>query len=324
MMFVSPSPKPLRRGISRARRALIRSAIVVGLSGGSSVQHSHAQDTIVPTADQVAAGDLATRFKVDEANPEGSVPSPEQALKSPLEMGYLMMDLIARAEAATQRGDHAAAIRYYKAVAKAVPDRAVSFAKLCRAHKELGQLDMAIEACRTALGKGGAHSEDHALFVRLLLRQPGELSAAHVADADAVIEHVHKEVAPNAGGVRLSTQLACELGARVEDEQRLAKCVSELSEVAPSDARTLTFRFALAMLRQDLGEADRVVAAARTAGLPQAALSSMVEKLASARTDSSLWRRTLSSWELLSAAAALLALGLVLVLARRRSSLSAA
>ena len=69
-------------------------------------------------------------------------------------------ELIARAEAASQRGDHAAAVRYYRAVASAVPERAVAFSKLCKAHEALGEVQEAIRSCRKALGKGGAELEE--------------------------------------------------------------------------------------------------------------------------------------------------------------------
>ena len=74
-----------------------------------------------------SAADLTAPRTIDENHPERSIPTPEQAMKNPLQMGYLLMDLIARGEAATEIGDHEAAIRYYRAIAKAVPERAVSF-----------------------------------------------------------------------------------------------------------------------------------------------------------------------------------------------------
>src|SRR4051812_45708366 len=83
-----------------------------------------------PDLEQVKRGDLSAIGAIDEEHPERSVPTPEQALKNPLEMGYLVMDLVARAEAASQRGDHAAAVRYYAAIAKAVPERSVSYTKM--------------------------------------------------------------------------------------------------------------------------------------------------------------------------------------------------
>jgi hypothetical protein len=89
------------------------------------------------SADTVVANDLSKRHAIDEHDPEASVPTPEQAMRNPLEMGYLLMDLIARAEAATQRGDHAAAVRYHRAIVKAVPARALAHANLCRAQETL-------------------------------------------------------------------------------------------------------------------------------------------------------------------------------------------
>ena len=47
---------------------------------------------------------------------------PKQRDGNPLEFGYFVQDLLAKAEIATKKQDHQAAIRYYRALAIGVPD----------------------------------------------------------------------------------------------------------------------------------------------------------------------------------------------------------
>jgi tetratricopeptide (TPR) repeat protein len=274
-----------------------------------------------PTLEVVKSTDLSSRFKVDEANPEKGLPSAEEAMKNPLEMGYLMMDLIARAEAATQRGDHAATVRYYKAIAKAVPERAVSFSKLCKAYAELGDLDSAIDACRQALGKGGVQVEDHARFVQLMLSRERPLSTEEVADLDAVVKHLKGQLTDGSDSAAklLPVRLQCDIATKLEDEARLSGCVENLAGLAPKEPLALTYRYALALRQQDFSAADEVVAEATGAGLPEGAIASMRQQLTTAREQSSVFARL--GWgavEWLAAVVLCLALGAAYSFAMRR------
>jgi hypothetical protein len=263
--------------------------------------------TIAPSLQDVQANDLSRKFSIDEGDPENSVPTPEQAMKNPLEMGYLMMDMIARAEAASQRGDHAAAARYYRAVAKAVPERATSFSKLCTAYRELGDLQSAVDACREALGKGGVTVDDHVQFVRTSLRLAGPLSAARVEELEAIIAHLSEQLGADHAGRVLAALLRCELATRLEDMERLQACTEDLTALAPADRRTIAFQYALALEQQDYQRAEQIVQAAEAAGVPARAVDEMVAHLEAARARRPKWERMFLDWRSLSALVLLLA-----------------
>ncbi|MDR7422953.1 MAG: hypothetical protein QN159_10885, partial [Armatimonadota bacterium] len=62
-------------------------------------------------ADDLAGGDLATRWKVNEDDPRAGLPSIEERSQDPLEFAYLLQDLVARGERAFIRRDWKAAIK---------------------------------------------------------------------------------------------------------------------------------------------------------------------------------------------------------------------
>jgi hypothetical protein len=234
---------------------------------------------IAQQADAVAQNDLSAKFHIDEQDPESSVPTAEQALRSPLEMGYLLMDLIARAEAATQRGDHAAAVRYNRAIVKASPQRALAHANLCKAYEAVGDQPHALESCKASLGLGGVTADDYAHYARLVLAQPGELPKSELEDVEAIIAHLQEQMSGTAQGKTLPAALSCEVATRLNDNARLERCTNELAAAAPGDPRTITFQWALALARHDDDAARAVIERARQAGLPAAAIAEMQAKL---------------------------------------------
>ncbi|MFT3922996.1 MAG: tetratricopeptide repeat protein [Myxococcales bacterium] len=276
---------------------------------------------VPPDLEQVKRGDLSPPGAIDEAHPERSVPTPEQALKKPLDMGYLMMDLIARAEAASQRGDHAAAVRYYQAIAKAVPERAVSFSKMCRSYKELGDLEHAIESCKTALGLGGVTADDYAVYVRLMLARDQAPSSAEVQELDAVMAHLDKEMGVELAAKQLVAQLRCELALRLEDEDRLRTCVDTFRKLSPQDPRTFTYAWALALQEREFEKAEQIVRDAKQAGLPTSATKEMEAKLVIERAKVPTWLRFGSDMSLVVGLGTALVLALVFTLIGKRGSL---
>jgi hypothetical protein len=294
---------------TRGQRAARTFAVAMVLFCGGARLHAQA-----PNPD-LKAGDLSSKYSVDEGDPEASLPTAEQAMKNPLEMGYLMMDLIARAEAASQRGDHAAAVRYYRAVAKAVPDRAVSFSKLCRAYKELGEVGNAIQACKEALGKGGVTVEDHASFVRLMLAKEEALTQAELDEVEAVILHLEEQLASEQR--LLPAQLRCELATRVEDAARLKACVSTMQKLAPADPRTFTYRWALALQERDSAVTRKLIEEGQRAGLPAQALAQMEQKSIALENHGFAWSRLLHDWRWLGVIACYGVFLIVLGLFRR-------
>ena len=66
----------------------------------------------------------------------------------------------------------------FGALAKAVPDRSVSYGKMCAAYEALGERDHGLESCRDALGRQGVRVEDFSRYVRLLLDHQGPATSA--------------------------------------------------------------------------------------------------------------------------------------------------
>src|SRR5205085_2812348 len=62
-----------------------------------------------------------SRFKIDDAHPEAAVLKLAETEKDPLELGYLLQDLAARAAVADEKHDNAALARYYHAMVLAAP-----------------------------------------------------------------------------------------------------------------------------------------------------------------------------------------------------------
>lgn len=140
-----------------------------------------------------AASDLSTKFRINDQNPSANLPSAEDANENPLEFGYMIQDLIARGEDAIQKKAWDRAVKYYEALSMAVPDRAITFRKLCQGYSELGKIDIAAANCGKALTLGGARVIDHFKFVNLSLRK-ANLTASELADMEASIAHVRAHI----------------------------------------------------------------------------------------------------------------------------------
>src|SRR5260370_7948601 len=92
------------------------------------------------------------RFRIAAAAPASSSPPLQFQNASPLEFGYFLQDLLDRAAAADKGQNQPAAIRYYRAVTSAVPDRAVGFSRLCPVLQAPGQREPPIASPPPALG----------------------------------------------------------------------------------------------------------------------------------------------------------------------------
>jgi tetratricopeptide (TPR) repeat protein len=237
-------------------------------------------------------------------------------MRRPLQMGYFVILLIERGKAALDRGDSAAAVKYYRALVKAVPERSQSFSLLCKAYEAQGDIQSALENCRTALGKSGVTLEDNLRFVQVLLKKPAtELSPTEIEDVDAIASHLEKELGPEQDGPAVANQLRCNLGLRLEDVERLETCSKELRKLVPKDPTTIAFSWALALKKRDFEAAKGVIADAKAAGLPRHALRKMEEGLVAAREGERAWLR---NWPLLAGGLSLLGVGLFFVFSARR------
>jgi tetratricopeptide (TPR) repeat protein len=268
-----------------------RALVLAGMMAASPVLAQSATDTkfveITKAAEPVA---------IDDDEPERSVPTPEAAMKQPLQMGYLMMQFLERARAATDRGDHKRAVKYYRAIVKALPERATSHGMLCRSYEALGDMSSALEACRAALGKQGTTLDDNVRFVELTLRKEGNLEQREIEDVNAVIAHVEKELAADPTAAATIQQLHCSVATRTEDMGRLEACSAKLNQLSPKDPRSLAYAFALSLHRRDYVAADRMIARAERLGLPAQATERMRASVLSRRDGSERRRAGLGSW----------------------------
>jgi hypothetical protein len=257
---------------------------------------------LAAAATLLAPGVARAAFVVDEANPERTVPTQEQANASPIEFAYYLQDLADRATTATARGDQAAAIRYLRALARAVPDSSVPEVKLCAALEAHGEHDAAIAACRAALGLGGVRAQDFARFAELVLAQ-SQPSAAQLADVAAAAHHLAAQ--PDAR--LLGVQLECRVATRLHDLGLLDECSRSLMIAAPQDPSTWVFAWTFATERGRPEDARRYVERARAAGLPADAIARMQSA-----------QRHAPTTPLVFAGAGLVAVGLGFMLWRRQ------
>ena len=136
--------------------------------------------------------DIGTLFQVNDADPLQNLPTPEERNAHPLEFGYYLQDLIARAQVAYTKKEWATAAKYFDAIARIVPDRALTFSRLCTCYAELGRVDVAAANCGRAIRLNGALVYDHLRFVKLTLKK-ASFTAADAADIDASLAHLRAQ-----------------------------------------------------------------------------------------------------------------------------------
>jgi tetratricopeptide (TPR) repeat protein len=218
---------------------------------------------LVPTTRVRKAGWLS-HWPIDKDNPESSIPTEAQRNAEPLEFGYWLQDLALRAEhESTKTGDHAQAVKYYLAMAIAVPEPAVSYVKVCEEYEALGDIEKAQNACGVALSHDGVKVKDYARFVHLVLRKPGALSTKEVAALGHVIDHMKSE--PE--GRDAAYELECEVGTRTENVDQLLECTALLGTLAPEAPSTLTYEWELAVLEGRFADARDLIAHAKSIGV---------------------------------------------------------
>jgi len=226
---------------------------------------------LLPLSAWAAPTDGSPRFTINDRNPEENIPTEAQRKANSHQFRRFLQDLIDRAGAATGRGDHLAAARYYSALAKAEPTESFGFVQLCASLEALGEIEGAMEACGDALSRSGASVEDFTHYVHLVLGKNGPLSSTERARVEEQIRRLRR----NEGGRVAADQLQCELAQRVGDTTMLEECTASLAALAPNDPRTLAFAWALAMDRREHGRAAELIERARRAGLAPQALRDM-------------------------------------------------
>jgi hypothetical protein len=209
------------------------------------------------------ASQLSTLFSINDRDPESSVPTPKQRDGNPLEFGYFVQDLLAKAEIATKKQDHQAAIRYYRALAIAVPDRAAVWSKLCEAYEIVQDRGRALGACKYAMDREGGALLDYQRFVRVMLKKEGDLSPEERTLLNEVLAHLDQQpdLATEAAHLR------CESAVKMKDQAAMGSCTAALAKLAPEDPKTIVFQWSYAVMRGDRAEAARLVEQAKRAGV---------------------------------------------------------
>jgi tetratricopeptide (TPR) repeat protein len=256
-----------------------------------------------------------TRFAIEDGPAEVRVPSARERDVAPLEFATFVMELAERAERATQAGKHASAARYWRALSAAVPERADALVELCKSYERAGESQKALGACAEALRHQGVTLSDYQHYVKLALAQPGELPAQRVDDINALLAHLGKSGADPLALARLD----CDLGVRLLDTTRLARCTDTLAARAPKDLKTLGYQWVLAMQREAYDEALAVVMRARAAGMRPDAADVMEQSILEARSPVQRVRVWLTRSPRALSGGLLLLLSIALYLVRRRA-----
>jgi tetratricopeptide (TPR) repeat protein len=285
---------------------------------------------IAGSAGTAASQDVAggqpfkSTFPIDDADPERSIPSPEEAAREPQQVGFLVMELSQRAERALQEGKPVKAARYFRAVGKAAPDRALPFRKACAAHKSAGELAKAVEMCRVASGLPDASLDDYVNLLDVAFAKPGKLTAAELRDIDRTIARLERELGKGGehGRGHNVAILKCQLAAHLGEAERLSACIEELRGLNAPPAQLLPYAWSLALSQGDLEQAETLKNQAIEAGVPQEKVDVMVRDLALAREKAggSVLAAAKRWWP--GVALVVLALGALVVFQRRRRAAS--
>jgi tetratricopeptide (TPR) repeat protein len=222
-------------------------------------------------APHLVPGQLSTLFKINDADPESQVPTRQQRIGNPVEFGYYLQDLLARAESTTKKDDHQRAIKYYRALASALPEQAQGWSLLCGAYERAHDRERALRACKYAIDREGADLKDYHRYVDLLLAKPGELDGDERGEVDAVLANLDKQ-----SDLAIPTaHLRCQAATKMKDSGALQACTAVLAKAAPDDPKTVVFQWTLAVMRGDGAEAARLVRRAQALGVASESIARM-------------------------------------------------
>ena len=294
----------LAHAVWRGRRRWLRSAGPAALALGALAHPGTAHaDEPAPAASASAApaereggsqGLLhgLSRWPIDDADPMKTLPTTAQRDADPLEFGYHLMDLTNRAQAAANEKDYAKAIRYLRAAAKAVPDRAITFSRICEYEEILNEPQKALEACGTALTLPGVLAGDYVRYGKLLLSKEGTFTEDDSRDLKEVMDHLRAQ-GPDAA--KLAEQMQCPFALRTLEEKRLESCVKEFVKRNPNSQEAVMYQWALALKRENLSEAKSLVGRAKTLQLPPEGVAQMERAVSEA--ESARLRRWFLDWK---------------------------
>jgi tetratricopeptide (TPR) repeat protein len=265
LAIVGTAAHVLRRGVARVSRAPIQAvgAAVVALGfvlGATGTAHAQEKPT----------GWLTT-WPINEDDPESSVPDAKKRNEDPLQFGYWLQDVALKGEVYAKHGMHDKAIKFYRALAKAVPDRAISFSRLCTEYEAIDDREKAIASCGMAISLQGVTQGDYAHYVHLVLAKTGPLTSQDVGFLNLAIEGFKKD--PQAHP--LVDKLECEVGTRTSNVELLRECTTALVASAPNDLQTIAFQWALAMQEGKLDDARGLLERAKELGEKDEGVQSM-------------------------------------------------
>jgi hypothetical protein len=256
----------------RARRCAALRALLCGAALGASVL------VPAPAAAQQVAEEISGQVAEEAAEPP-SLPSREELNRDPAATGLLLFDLLEGAAAAEKSGDTRGAVHAYEVIARAVPERATAFSKLCELHRALGEREAAIAACYRATGLPGSKVADHLRYVELLLgKPPGEpFDSRELDELRASFDHLRNE---GVTGPELEV-LECQFAVVLEELDPLQRCVERLRATLPSESPfRLTYEMSLALFQDDLERARAILREARQADMNAESLELMEAEIA--------------------------------------------
>jgi hypothetical protein len=284
-------------------------AVVAHAAGNPARETSSAASDAESTECKPKPGQLSTLFPINDSDPESSVPGPKDRDGNPLEFGYYLQDLLAKADAATKRNDHQVAIRYYRALAASIPTQAQGWSKLCEAYEAARDRQRALGACKLAIDREGAELKDFTRFIDLTVNKPEALVADERTAVSDVLAHLDKqpELAIPAAHLR------CTVAVKMNDAAGLEACTAVLAKAAPEDPKTVVFQWSLAVLRGQRDQAALLVDRAKAMGVE----TDSIERMSKVTAASSGRSSVLMGGIALGAAALIIAL---FVVRRRRPS----
>jgi|HubBroStandDraft_6_1064221.scaffolds.fasta_scaffold30588_4 tetratricopeptide (TPR) repeat protein len=265
-----------------------------------------------PQTDEEKAEE-AKKWTINDDDPASNIPGEGLRNRNPLAFANWLGDVADRGAKASKLGDHDKAIKYFKALAIAVPDSAPPFAKLCEEYEALGRREDGITACALALLREGVRLDDYDRYVRLVVGRPGRLSDKDLATLLDVVDHVRKD--PDAGELP-AERLTCDIGIKTQDAKYLGECSAMLSKAAPNDPKAIAYQWSLAMVDHRYDEAWHIIARAKAAGYKDDSIAEM-----EGATKSELQRRHMFIMLAAASIALLLAAAVIitLIVRRRRS-----
>ena len=159
----------------------------------------------------------------------------------------------------TKKNDPQRAIKYYRAVAAAVPEEAKGWSLLCAAYEKAQDRERAMRACKYAVDRRGVALADYGRYVGLFVSKPGDLTSDEKGELKGVLDHLDKQpelAVPTA-------HLRCQVAVKTKDVQDMQACTAVLAKVAPDDPKTVVFQWSLAVMRGDAAEASRLIGRAQ-------------------------------------------------------------